>query len=219
VLGHGPVIVEQNEPVFHHAWEGLAFALNMVSIGRLRAYNADTYRHSVERVSQYLSRSYYERLLTGVSTLLVEGGIVGRSEIEELAGGRVPLSGPVAPNTQREAQMFSEFESVAAKLAVGDLVRVVAGPTTGHTRCPAYLRNACGKIERVYGLAHVPEVRAHSSTRYREHTYAVIFDAGKLWPEDSGLATDHTVIVEVFESYLEPVAAQHVSELSAELQP
>ncbi len=219
VMGHGPVTVEQNEPVFHHAWEGLAFALNMVSIGRLRAYNADTYRHSVERVSQYLSRSYYERLLTGVTTLLVEDGIVERSEIEQLARGKVPLSGPVAPNTQREAPMFSEFESTVAKFAVGDLVRVVAGPTPGHTRCPAYLRKARGKIEQVYGLAHVPEVRAHSSVRYREHTYAVIFDAGKLWPEDSGLATDHSVIVEVFESYLEPFVARHAGEISAELPP
>jgi hypothetical protein len=90
--GQGPIVVEPNEPVFHHAWEGLAFALNMVSIGNLRAYNADAYRHSVERVPGYLGRSYYERLLTGVTTLLVEGGVVEASQIERLAGGSVVLS-------------------------------------------------------------------------------------------------------------------------------
>lgn len=204
VLGHGPIVVEPNEPVFHHEWEGLAFALNMVSIGKLRAYNADVYRHSVERVPGYLEMSYYERLLTGVSSLLVEGGVVELCEIERLAGGEVPVSGPVALGLPLEGQRFSDVETVEAKFAVGDHVIVTAEPTQGHTRCPAYLRGAVGVIEQVYPLAHVPEVRAHSSFRCREHTYAVTFDAHTLWPTDSALATNHSVIVEVFETYLEP---------------
>jgi hypothetical protein len=93
-------------------------------------------------------------------------------------------------------------------------VVVTAAPTEGHTRCPAYLRGAVGVIGRVYSLAHLPEVRAHSSARCREHTYAVTFEARTIWPQDfpddsfatnSPGTTSHTVIVEVFESYLEPL--------------
>jgi nitrile hydratase subunit beta len=212
-LGQGPVLVEPNEPVFHHAWEGLAFALNMVSIGKLRAYNADAYRHSVERVPGYLGRSYYERLLTGVTTLLVESGVVEASQIERLAGGSVVISAPVASSIQLGSEGFSDSELSSARFAIGDQVVVAAMPTEGHTRCPAYLRGAVGVIEQVYTLAHVPEVRAHSSARCREHTYAVTFEARRLWPQDfpddspvtnSPVTTSHTVIVEVFESYLEP---------------
>jgi nitrile hydratase subunit beta len=203
--GHGPVLVEPNEPVFHHAWEGLAFALNMVSIGQLRAYNADAYRHSVERVPGYLGLSYYERLLTGITTLLVEGGVIEVSEIERQAGGAVAVSAPVASTMQLGSEGFSDSESGLARFAVGEHVIVAATPTDGHTRCPTYLRGAVGVIERVYALAHLPEVRAHSSVRCREHTYAVTFEARLLWPGDSLATTSHTVIVEVFESYLEPL--------------
>jgi nitrile hydratase len=159
----------------------------------------------VERVPEYLAASYYERLLTGVLTLLVEGGVVKHSEIERLAGGLVPLSGPVASAIGLGSDGFSDSELGRARFVVGDHVLVTAAPTQGHTRCPAYLRGAVGVIEQVYPLAHVPEVRAHSSLRCREHTYAVTFAASTLWPHDSALTTSHTVIVEVFESYLEPL--------------
>jgi nitrile hydratase subunit beta len=231
VLGYGPVLVEPNEPVFHEPWEGLAFALNMVSIGNLRAYNADAYRHSVERIAddRYLAAPYYERLLTGVSTLLIENSVVELQELESLAGGSVPLAEPVALGALLGSDSFSEAELPEPKFVVGQTVRVVASFTEGHTRCPAYIRDAVGFIERVYPLAHVPEVRAHSLIRCREHTYAVTFLASELWPGDATLApqtgtpvtcfeqsvpspctqressvraSGHTVIVEVFESYL-----------------
>jgi nitrile hydratase subunit beta len=205
-LGFGRVIVEPNEPVFHHEWEGLAFALNMASIGSLRAYNADAYRHSVERVDGYLSKSYYERLLTGVTTLLVEGGVVSLDEVESLAGGSVPVAMPVAASAVASSSEFQEYERVQPTFAAGDNVRVVAASTDGHTRCPAYLRGAVGSIEKVYPLAHFPEVRAHSSLRCREHTYAVTFEASTLWPGDSASAVGHSVVVEVFESYLRLVS-------------
>jgi nitrile hydratase subunit beta len=145
-LGHGPVVVEANEPVFHQAWEGLAFALNMVSIGKLRAYNADAYRHSVERVPGYLTLSYYERLLTGVTTLLVEGGMVQLSEIEGLAGGGVVVSTPVAETIRLGIEGVSDSELGSARFVVGDHVVVTAAPTEGHTRCPATLCFLCGLL-------------------------------------------------------------------------
>ena len=100
VAGFGRVEVEADEPTFHEPWESTAFRLLIGSVLMLEAFNADEYRHAIERMdpAQYLGVRYYERVLTGVTTLLVEKGFVTQSEIEELAGGRFPLSGPARPN-------------------------------------------------------------------------------------------------------------------------
>src|SRR5213592_2671391 len=87
--GFGQVEVEPDEAVFHEPWEALVFALMTLGIATMRAYNADEYRHSIERMdpAHYLAATYYERMLTGVTTLLVENGVVGRDELEARAGG------------------------------------------------------------------------------------------------------------------------------------
>src|SRR4029453_2704372 len=91
--GFGPVGVERGEPVFHEPWEAIAFALNALGIAVLTEYNADEYRHAVERMdpAHYLAATYYERVLTGVATLLVEKGVVTHEELERRAGGPFPL--------------------------------------------------------------------------------------------------------------------------------
>lgn len=96
--GFGAVDVEIDEPTFHEPREAIAFGLNALGIAVLRAYNVDEYRHSIERMlpGQYLSASYYERVLTGVATLLVEKGVVTRDELEHRAGGEFPLAQPPA---------------------------------------------------------------------------------------------------------------------------
>lgn len=197
--GFGEVTREANEPVFHHPWEGLAWALNILAIGKLRAYKADTYRHAVERMepSWYRGTRYYERMLTGATTLLVEQGVVSLEDLERRAGGWVPLSNPVArlPVLQTE-----HSETPKARFSPGDAVRVIAKTTPGHTRCPAYVRGKEGVIRLVYPLAYYPELRAHSAVKRREHSYAVEFAAAHLWNEGD---LSQTVLVELFESYLE----------------
>jgi nitrile hydratase len=73
--GFGPVEVEGDEPVFHEPWEALAFALNVLGIGALRTYNADEYRHAVERMDpgHYLEAPYYERVSPARRPLCREG--------------------------------------------------------------------------------------------------------------------------------------------------
>jgi nitrile hydratase subunit beta len=197
--GFGAVERESNEPFFHHSWEGVAWALNILSIAKLRAYKADAYRHAVERMEPgwYLQARYYERMLTGVTTLLVEQGVVPHAELERRAGGRVPLSGAVAsvPTLQSE-----HSEAPRPRFAPGDKVRVVAVPTPGHTRCPAYVRGKQGSVCLVFPLALYPELRAHSNVKRREHSYAVEFAAGDLWGEADA---KQSVRVELFESYLD----------------
>ena len=198
-IGFGEVTREANEPVFHQPWEGLAWALNVLSIAKLRAYKVDTYRHAVERMepSWYNDAHYYERMLTGATTLLVEQGAVSLEDLERRAGGRVPVSNPVAelPVLQTE-----HSETPEARFSPGDVVRVIAKATPGHTRCPTYVRGKQGVIRLVYPLAYYPELRAHSTVKRREHSYAVEFAAGHLWNEGD---PSQTVLVELFESYLE----------------
>ena len=93
--GFGPVERTPAEPVFGEDWETCAFRVNMAVLVALLP-SGGAWRHSIERMdpAHYLSSSYYEHWLTGVSTLLVEAGITSASELEHRAGGRFPLSGP-----------------------------------------------------------------------------------------------------------------------------
>ena len=195
----GEVTREANEPAFHQPWEGLAWALNILSIAKLGAYKADAYRHAVERMepSWYRDARYYERMLTGVTTLLVEQGVVSLADLERRAGGPVPVSDPVA---QLPVLQTKDTEAPEACFTPGDTVRVIAKATLGHTRCPAYLRGKQGVIRFVYPLAYYPELRAHSTVTRREHSYAVEFAAAHLWHKGD---SSQTVLVELFESYLE----------------
>jgi len=105
----------------------LAWALNLLSINKLRAYKADTYRHAVERMepSWYGNARYYERMLTGVTTLLVEQGVVSLEELERRAGGRVPVSNPVA---QLPVLQTEHSETPEARFSPGDVApRMIAG--------------------------------------------------------------------------------------------
>ena len=82
--GMGPIVVEENEPVFHAEWERRIFALvRAMSVwGR---WNIDMSRYARERIppGRYLESSYYERFTHGLETLLVENELLTREEIEE----------------------------------------------------------------------------------------------------------------------------------------
>lgn len=194
--GFGAVEIERNEPVFHERWEARAFALNLLGIQVLRAYNVDEYRHSVERMNpaHYLAASYYERWITGVATLYVEKGIVTHEELEARAGGVFPLSRPPAAVGPDEIP-----DRVQARFAVGETVLVRDIHPRGHTRVPRYVRGKRGVVVRVAWRSLFPDVAGHAQHAHREHTYQVEFRAGDLWPD----AEPSTVIVELWESYLE----------------
>ena len=196
--GFGSVEVERDEPVFHEPWEALAFALNLFGIGALGAYNPDEYRHSIERMDpfHYLAASYYERVLTGAATLLVEKGVVTRDELEARAGGPFPLSRPVAG--QPTADLLPQPK---ARFSVGDRVRVRNIHPAGHTRVPRYVRGKCGVVVHVAPPFSFPDAAAHGQTHRDEHTYHVEFDARELWADAAGC--NETMVVDLWDSYLE----------------
>jgi nitrile hydratase subunit beta len=197
--GFGSVESERDEPVFHEPWQALAFAMNALGIAVLAAYNADEYRHAVERMdpAHYLAATYYERVLTGVATLLVEKGVVARDDLEAHAGGPFPLSRPVGEHPTAELS-----PQPRARFRIGDAVVVRDIHPTGHTRVPRYVRGKRGAVVHVAPPFSFPDAAAHGGTRRTEHTYHVEFPAGALWG-DAARGGD-TVVVDLWDCYLEP---------------
>ena len=200
VAGFGAIEVESNEPTFHEDWEALAFRINVAAIGQLRVYNTDEYRHAIERMepTHYLKARYYERVLTGAATLLVEKGLLDRADLERRAAGRFPLALPVRPNAEdgRPAPERPRFRR-------GARVRVRNDHRPGHTRVPRYVRGHAGVVLHVVPPFPYPDASAHGLPRRKEATYHVAFQAADLWGEDAEPCAP--VIVDLWESYLEEV--------------
>lgn len=199
--GFGRIGVEVDEPTFHEAWEATAFRINVASIGVLRAYNTDAYRHAIERMepAHYLQARYYERVLTGATTLLVENGVLDLDDLEARAGGAFPLALPVRPNLDD-----GRSEPAGPRFAKGDRVRVRTDHQPGHTRVPRYVRGHTGVILHVAPAFSYPDASAHDLPRRKEATYHVEFEAGDLWGDDA--EENAPVIVDLWESYLEAEA-------------
>jgi nitrile hydratase subunit beta len=196
--GFGPVEIESDEPVFHEDWERRVFRLNMAASIGLRP-NGGAFRHSIERMdpAQYLSTSYYEHWLTGVSSLIVDAGLVSSEELDRRAGGRFPLSLP----DRGTAPAAREPDRTEARFAVGDQVRVREWHPAGHTRAPRYVQGKRGVVVRVDGAHHVPDFEAHGGGRVLDPTYSVRFASRELWGE--GGADRDVIHVDLWERYLE----------------
>lgn len=193
--GFGPVEIEPDEPWFHAPWErraaGIvfaAFSTGHVSGGR--------YRHAIERMdpSWYLASPYYEHMLTGITTVLCEKGVISQADLDDALGEAFPLSRP-----DRVPQAADASPSIDVhRWQVGDRVRVRDIHPVGHTRCPRYVRARSGTIVRLDGVFSLLDVEAHSATGRSEPTYSVRFEADELW----GTPSD-PVHVDLWESHLE----------------
>jgi nitrile hydratase len=194
--GFGPVRYTHNARPFHATWEVRANALYAFAV-RQGIFNMDEYRHAIERMDprHYLAASYYERALTGLATLCVEKGIVTREELERLARGAFPLSGPGAPGRTNAA--------ARERFKPGDRVRVKHDCVPGHVRMPAYIRGKTGVVVSESPAYPFPDAAAHGVEAQDEPTYDVRFRSEDLWPGSADRALVHAA---VFQSYLERAA-------------
>ncbi len=176
------------------SWRPLVRAVQAFAI-ESRIYNMDEFRHAIERMAprHYMSAPYFERHLTAMATLLVEKGIVTRQELESLADGEFPLSGPLGPG--RRASAPHSF-------AIGERVRVKDELVSGHVRVPAYIRGKTGTVVHISPAAPFPDSAAHNMQAEMEPTYDVRFRSRDLWPDTSDEALNHAA---VFQSCLEKV--------------
>ena len=191
--GFGRVRYTVNAPAFHASWEVRANALYAHAVRR-GVFNMDEYRHAIERMEprHYLGAGYYERTLTSLLTLCVEKGVVPREELEQRAGGDVPLAAPSAPG-RGNAPHRERFRP-------GDQVRVRLDFVPGHIRLPGYIRGKTGVVVSESPAYPFPDAHAHGIAAEDEPTYDVRFRAEDLWPNGADAAMVH---VGVFQSYLE----------------
>ena len=196
VNGFGPVQLESDEPVFHENWEPIGYALIFVGAANLGAFTIDELRHAIERMEprQYLTSTYYERIVTGVAALFVEKGFVTHEELERRAGGRFPLALPVTPGEPAREPSIS--------FAVGETVNVRASHFRGHARMPKYVRGKQGVIDHIAPRFPFAGAAGHGIEAKHEPTYHVRFKAKDLWSDADDNAT---VVVDLWESYLEKV--------------
>lgn len=203
--GLGPIAPEADEPVFHHEWEARVHALNLASPTR---GNIDAGRHRLELIppADYLRMTYYEKWLTRLETLLLEGGYV---TAEELAAGRADPAAPKATPVRKAADVpaamtgpYSYVREVGpAAFAVGDRVLARTIQPLGHTRLPRYVRGRVGVIEARHGAHVFPDSHAHGLGEDPRHLYSVSFAAQELWGPDA--AGGDSVRLDLWEPYLE----------------
>ena len=166
-------------------------------------------RYAIERMppAAYLCTSYYEHVLFGLETLLVEQGVVST---EELASGRSQGKAAVYSTLQPEGLEHllrnriraRREETVAAKFRPGDRVIARNLHPTGHTRLPRYVRGREGVIDRDFGVYVFPDSNAMTRDPKPQHLYSVRFEARELWGDAA--STRDSVYVNLWDDHLDP---------------
>jgi nitrile hydratase len=210
--GFGPIQIEQNEPVFHHAWEGRVAAMTMGTPAPIPGGG----RYAIERMDPagYLAASYYERWLFARILGLIEAGILTREEFEALE--QYYRSHPEAEPPQRNdpevalplVARVRMRERVELKddhkraFGIGDAVRPKNIHPAGHTRLPRYVRGKRGVVTRCYGVQLIQDTLQPGVEAQPEPVYAVRFDGAELWGDSA--EPNSAVYIDMWESYLEP---------------
>ena len=232
--GFGPVVREENEPVFHADWEGRTAAL-MRSALTGRVFNIDEFRRTIERMppASYLAATYYERWLYALQTLLLEKGVVSSAELEAAVSRAREAGAPgdgygdtasdsaqtsnadASAGLHRRDQAASPQPSGIAlrydrnykpRFTIGDKVVARNMNPEGHTRVPRYARGKHGVIRHDWGVFVFPDTHAHGQGANPQHCYSVEFDARELWGPDHSVR--ERIYIDLWEDYLEADSAQ-----------
>jgi len=207
--GHGPVVAEADEPVFHAEWERRAFALTL-AMAMPGQWNIDMSRFARENrpPAEYLSMSYYQLWFYALETMLKERDLVADDEIvighalhPPKTVKRTLSAADVAQVLYRGGPTERETNTKAAFKA-GDRVRARNINPLTHTRLPRYVRGHLGTIERVIGCHVFPDNNALGAGENPQWLYTVRFDGPELWGEGSDPSLK--VSVDAWEPYLEP---------------
>lgn len=213
--GDGAVKPEPEDgPVFPKEWHARALAVTLAA-GGLGKWNIDTSRHARECLSpqDYTRFTYYEKWISALADLLVSTGEITRGELQN---PNAVKSSPLCQSALK-AEKVSEIlarggpanrdSNITATFEPGQAVTArrpaenqrVPG---GHTRLPAYVAGATGRVLRYQGTHVLPDSNAHGLGEAPEPLYAVAFPASQLWahPEHP----DDEVILDLWQSYLSP---------------
>lgn len=207
-FGRAPV-PEAGEPPFAERWEGRAFAITLLTMGRISGQNLDAFRHALARLHpvDYLSDGYYGRWLNAAELMLTDSRIlepgavdarVRRNQGEQVTEPAFPE--PVKPDYRPTAAGSLREVEQAPLFAVGDTVRTRDMRPTGPTKLPSYVRRRSGTVLAIRPAHVLPDTHAVFQGENAQHVYTVTFSSRDLWGDD---AEDFTLNIELFESYLE----------------
>lgn len=196
-----------DDHLFDHDWERNVLAITL-AMGATGTWNLDESRSARESLppAQYLSIAYYRIWLQALQQLLLTHGLVTP---EELSSGkpmtpampvkRVLSSKDVTDVLRKGAPVKRQVDSNPV-FALGQHVRVRNLHRSSHTRLPAYIRNHCGVVHKIYGAHIYPDTHAVGRGEQPQWLYNVRFSAVELWGERD--AQRGTVHVDCWEPYL-----------------
>jgi nitrile hydratase len=213
--GFGAVEREKDEPVFHAPWEAAVVAM-MRAGGARGLYNIDEFRHAIERMApaHYLSATYYEKWLDGITRLFIEKGLLTEAEVAARtaffssrpeAPALSAVKGPLPPRAAAGVNWVQDAvreTGARPRFAPGDAVITRTIHPRGHTRLPRYARGKRGVIHRVQGVHVFPDTNAHGLGEAPQPLYSVRFAARELWGD--GAEPNQWVHLDVWEGHLEP---------------
>jgi nitrile hydratase beta subunit len=195
--------------LFHAAWERRAFGIT-IAMGATGAWTLDASRHARETLppAEYLSSSYYEIWIKGLTKMLLSTGLVS---IHELYGDqpiepgrplrRVPRAAEV-PALLAAGSPCSRETTAPPRFEPGEAVLAKNEHKASHTRLPRYVRGRMGTVISAHGMFVLPDANAHGGGEAPEWLYTVRFTGRELWGE--GADPSLTVMADLWESYLEP---------------
>ena len=93
-----------------------------------------------------------------------------------------------------------------AGLLPGDTVRVLPREVDTHHRTPGYVKGKVGRVHALSGNFYDPESRAYGGKGFpKQALYRVEFDMRGLWGRRYSGAAGDSLLVDIFEQWLEPV--------------
>jgi len=206
--GYGKIDRAHEDDPFHGDHDARAYGVS-VSLRLERPYPIDWFRHVRELIDpvDYLTRPYFDSWLQTSLALAIDAGAI---ELDEATGAKPPGSPqtsfkPISPDDVKKMAVYPpnferESDAVPA-FAVGASVHTATHGHSGHTRLPAYARNAEGTIHASCGVHPLPDAEARG-VDHAEHLYTVAFRAADLFPE---VSNDDIVYLDLWESYLDAV--------------
>jgi nitrile hydratase len=206
--GFGPVIHDEDEPVFHESWERRIFGVSQ-ALGAARQWNLDMSRAESESHSPavYLAMGYYEIWLNRTEVLAQRHGLITAEELKtgEPSTPKKVVAGILSPEdvaAVHSTRSSSEREANRpAVFAVGDTVRFRNIHPRTHTRLPRYARGRTGTIAHVHGCHVFPDTNAVGKGECAQWLYSVEVAARDLWGGDGDPRA--VVYLDTWEPYLE----------------
>lgn len=218
--GFGPVVREENEPVFHEEWEGRVMGILRELGAAIPARTPGEMRDIIEHIEplRYLSMSYYERFLEVIVERALANGLITEEELEARVGRfREEPQKPVPRRSDSKAverarlrmstQLRPEPEGSEPRFAAGDTVVVRNLNWAGHNRLPRYIRGKLGRIERVNGLYPIEDAHADALGPNPQTVYTASFEGREVWGAEC--EPNIRVYLELWEGYLKPATEEY----------